>query len=537
VRRATVLLACAALLVAGCGSDGADAAADATPSAPPAPATTCAAVAVQVVDTLQRYVDGFADVTPEALAARAGTADTDLREATTDLRARASELGCAPADLAELVRAELPRLTGGASVQDAIVATFRADPLGTVDPADPRPVEVTVTTAEELVSAVSLAGTGSTIRVASGTVELTAPLVARRGVSIIGTGTGTTTIRSTAPGAAVLVATDGDLTLSDLTLVHDGPGASVLVVTGGGYVLERLAVTGGRVDADGGGGFGVVLAPQPTPLRSAGTKQEVRDLVVSDNQGGGLLAAGAAQPRVSGVQVSGSSGCGLCWVDEAGGSLSSSTVTGTDVGLRVDGAADPTVADVRVEGTRTGLGLTGQGAPRLDRLTLTGNVVGAQIVGSGRSTLADVVVTGSADVGIRVADRSRAAVLRPGVDGVTPVGIVVSDQAAPRIIGGQLSTTGEVGLLWAGQASGSASDLVVRGPRVGVQLGESASPSVSRLDVAATREAALLAAGSSTGTVLTLVCGPGTGERVGLVDTTTVSIVDSPTCTVVDQRG
>lgn len=534
-RRALLPALAAAALLAGCQAGPA-------PSTAPAPdgstpAATCAELAAQIVDAVQDYVDTFAQVDAAGLPAAAGAQQGALATSTADLRSRGAELGCERDDLADLVRAELDRLVGGTPVQDALVATFRADPLGTYDPSDPAPVTITVATAEELVVVLALAGSGSTITLAAGTYAVDVPLIALRPITLRGAGTRSTVLQSTAGGGAFIASSDGDVRLQDLSVVHDGDApASVVLVTAGGYAFERVRISGGVADADGVGGFGAVLRPERNPLTSRGTTQTLTDVTFADNAGGGLVVAGSAQPTVRGAAVSGATGCGLCWLEDGGGRVVDSTVTGMSVGLRVDDGAAPRVSGLTVDGPLVGLALTGSGATEVRDSLFTGNSTGLEIGGTGRAVIQDVEVAASVDVGVRVSSRARPLLGGLVVVGPATAGLAVVQDAAPEIQGGTVTTTGEVGAIWAERAAGTARGLTVHGARLGFQLADDAAPGLQDLSAEDTGAASLLAGGRSGGTVAHLTCATGTTGIVALVDQTTVRLSDSVGCEVVDER-
>lgn len=529
---ATLVLAATVTAVAACGSNPA-------PTATPAgtPAASCEELAARVVDAVQDYVDGFADVDAGGLPSATDARQADLTSTTTALRERGTELDCDRDELGELVRAELDRLKGGTPVQDALVATFRADPLGTVDPSDAGPLRVTVSTAADLVAALTVAGSGSVITLAAGQYAVDVPLVALRPMTLRGPDVGTATIASTAPGAAVVISADGDVRMEDLEVVHEGDAAaSVVLVAAGGYVLDGVRVAGGVAQDGGAGGFGIILRPERNPLTGGGTSQELLDVTVEDNAGGGVVIGGSASPTLDGALVTGQGGCGICWVEDGGGSVRDTTVSGVDVGLRMDDAAEPRISDVQVDGARAGLAHTGTGAPQVRDTTVTGSATGAQVTGTGRLQLLRVHLVASTDVGIRVAGRARPSIRDVEVVGAATVGIAVVEDARPEIVGGTVTTTGEVGAIWAERAGGTAQGLTLGGPRLGLQLADQAAPRLEGVTVEEATTLALLANGASAGEVVELGCAAGPGGLVALAEATQVSVTDSPTCEVVDER-
>lgn len=505
----------------------------------PTTASTCTELAARIVDALQAYVDSFADVRAGELSGAVSARQADFLSTTQKLRERGTALGCDPAQLADQVRAELTRLKGGTPVQDAVADTFRADPLGSTDPSDPGPSQIRVSTSEELVAAVARAGSGSTITLAAGTYALRTPLVALRPITLAGAGDGsdpalTSTITSTASGATVLAVTTGNLVLTDLAVEHTGSRmASVVIVASGGYRFERVRVAGASAQ-DGAGGFGILLRPSSGALTPTGDARSVTDVRLERNEGGGIVVAGDEQPVLNGIRVSGSSGCGICWVENGGGTVTDVTVDGGRIGLRVDNASSPRVSGARVTGAEVGVALSGTGSPTIADTVVSGDSIGVQATGSGSATLTATQISDAKEIGVRLSGTTRTTLDGVRVTGATKIGIATVGQAASTILGGEVSSTGDVGLVWAEDAVATASDTVIRGARLGIQLSGSASVNLVRL-VSDRSGVALLAGGQTSGTATGLTCGKGTGAAVVLTEKTTLRLVESPSCQPVRQ--
>lgn len=502
----------------------------------PGAAATCADLAAQIVDAVQAYVDSFAGVGAADLGDAVTAQQQEFTLEADRLRKVGEQLGCAPDELAELIRGELGRLTGGTPVQDAVADTFRADPLGTLDPSDPGAGDVVVTSAETLAVALATAGSGTTIRLTAGTYAYASPLVVLRPVTLVGAGDGTaadrpaTTITSRASGATLVVATGGNVELRDLALEHTGrQPASVMVVAGGGYRFERVRLSGG-VAAEGVGGFGLVLRPSSGPLTPTGDARELTEVTASDNEGGGIVVAGAEQPTITRARVSGEAGCGLCWVEQAAGTAVDSATSGLDVGLRVDGGAAPSVSGGRVDGAGVGVALTGSGSPAISGVTVADALIGVQATGAGSAQLSGLVIEDARELGLRLSGTGTTTVSETTVRGRTKVAVATVADARSSITGGRIRTTGDVGLIWGERSSGTASGVVVRGPKLGLQL--SGESRVDVTDVVADRSAAaaVLAGDTSSGTLTRLTCGKKAGAAVVVDKKSTVTLVDSPTC-------
>lgn len=544
-RDVLVRLGILALLATACQGSG-DATAGDAPASPDDgaalavdEASDCPDLAAALVDELQRYVDSFSGVTAEGITEAASARQDELTQTTNAIRERADELDCDTDTMAPLIRTELDRLEGGNPVQDAIAATFRSDPLGRFSPADRPGATLAVSTTDELETALATAGSGSTLQLAGGSFELDRPLVVLRPVTIAGAGAGPsgTTLRSSAAGAAIVLATDGDARLTDLAVAHVGDEpASVLVVASGGYELDGVRIEGARADDTGGGGFGAVLRPQAT-LLPEGSSQRVHDSVFRDNETGGIVVAGEQAPTIADIEVSGSSGCGVCWLESAVGTLTDATIRGTETGLRIEGEAAPTIVRATVEDAETGVAMLGTADPELRDSTLTGNTTGISITGSGSPTIAGSEVVDSAEVGIRLAGTTTAALEGNQVTGDAPAGIAVTEQAEPEISGGDVAVAGEVGILWGGEAAGTARDVTVAGSRVGVQVGDDASPTLTGLRIEDVGDVAVFATGSSRGSLRDLRCDGSDSAIVALLEDTTTEVNDFDGCRLADERG
>jgi hypothetical protein len=352
---------------------------------------------------------------------------------------------------------------------------------------------------------------------------------------LVGAGADETVLRSIAPGAGLLIDADGDVAVSDLTLRHEGTAsASVVIVTAGGFDLQGLTLTGGVSAESGAGGFGLILRSSDNPLRAAGSLQRVTDVRLFDHDGGGIFVGSDATPSIDDVVVEQSGGCGLCFVENAAGTVRSLVVQAVPIGVRVDDEAAPLLSDLSIRDTSIGVALTGTGSPGITQSRVLGARTGFEVVGSGSPRLRDVTVSDSVDIAVRLAEATKASVRGLEINGSTTVGIGVTDNAAPTLTSLTISTSGDVGILWAGDASGSARQLRLVSSRLAIQISDSAAPDVADVVVDAAREAALLASGSSAGQVTRLTCPAGT--PVALLETTTTRVSDSPTCTIADER-
>lgn len=545
--------ACPAIVLLVLGLAGCSASTSRNPTTDPSPSsagpvlgpepllpepTDCAQLATLIVDRLQDWIDGFPATVTSGETTTEGP-DTDLPTLAAELAPLATDLDCDPETMEPLVADELERLTAEGPLQQAAAGTLRADPLGTLDPSDPDPETRTVATGEELVAAAAEVGSGSTIELVAGTLEVDTPVVLMRPVTIRGSGPGDTVVSSSAEDASFVLTADGDVVLEDFSLARTGPEpGSGVVVIGGGYRLARLAISGARATATGAGGFGVVLLPRAGGLVRGGETFELREVAISDSTGGGVVIGGQATPDLVDLDLDGPDelvGCGLCWLDGGAGTVTDATVRGFGIGLRIDARAAPTIVGGTVAGAALGVAATGDGAPVLRRVALTGNDTGIELGGTTTAVLEGLRVEQSNTVGVRMSGGATPQVRDLDVVEDAAVPLAVVDDAAPTIQGGDLSTGGEVAALWGGRAGGKAVGLAVRDARIGVQVGDGSAPDLVDLVAIGVAEVALLATADSAGSLDGLVCDENAHDSVVLVEGTSLEVIDAGGCAVVDQ--
>src|SRR5699024_2689526 len=115
---------------------------------------------------------------------------------------------------------------------------------------------------DDLQDALARAVGGTTIVLPVGIRELPETLVLLDGVVLRGAGSDQTVLRSSAPEAAVLVATGAPVRLEDLAieLVGDEPGSGVLGGPDASLALTGVRISGATVGEAGEGGAGVLLS-------------------------------------------------------------------------------------------------------------------------------------------------------------------------------------------------------------------------------------------------------------------------------------
>lgn len=358
-RRAIAGAGASVIIAASCGSASDDATAarsttTATTSRSPTveEAEDCASLAIATVAALQEYVDTFEGVRADMLGTYAERGQADLAATSAALRARIDQLGCTRAQLADHLGDELPSLTGTGPVAEGVAATFRAGFLGTEDPSDRPAVTVEVRNATELSTAVATAGSGSTIRLAGGSYELDRTLLLFRPLTLDGSGANVEIV-SAVEGATVLSMVDGVVTMRDLAVRHSGDAqASVVVVRSGQLRLDGVEITGGQPTDDLEGGYGLLLRTTETDDRTT-----IVDSVVRDNPGGGIVVGGTSAPTMRGLTIEDNGVCGVCWVEDSGGTLEDAVVRGHVLGVQAAEDASPTIRSVSIERSSTAAAL------------------------------------------------------------------------------------------------------------------------------------------------------------------------------------
>ena len=518
-------------------------AADASPTASPSPtpagprpaeamadATSCAELAALLVDGLQDHVDAYATTAPEGIAQVSVARAALLEEVATGAGDAAVRLGCTGTEYRDLVATELDRLEATSGVQRAVAGTFVSGLLGGDDPSDPGPSTIQVATVAELEAAVIGAGSGSTIEVAAGDYELERSLVVLRPLTLVGAGAESTTLTSSATGAAAVIGTTGTVTITGVTIGATAPGASVVAVTRGGLDLDAVTILGATRDDGGAGGFGLVLAPDDTV---ATRRHAVTASTFRDNGGGAILVDGAITPRFADIDVVATTGCGICWIGAAGGVLEDARIEGGDAGLRVEGDAAPAIRDTMITDATTGLVVLGASRPVVTDTTIASAEAAAEIGGASVPELQRVTMTGSADVGLRMAGTSAATVVDVTITGTGAGGIGVLEAASPTITGGTVDLEGEVGVLFSGTAGGTIEGTRITGPRIGLQVGGQANATVTGVTATGVQDAAFLVVDDAATTMSGLVCDDDDTGIVGLQTTGDHDVRDVD-CRIVD---
>lgn len=484
--RPCLALVIALLLVAtGCTTAGPTPEELAASEAEERRAASCDELATEIADVLQGYVDGFAPATEDEELVPQLPDDAALQEAIASFRQRRDRLDCDPRAFQAALHRAVDGVQGSGPLGRAVVAEVRDLVVAMPGPA----ATVTVEPGDDVAAAVHGAGPGAVVRLAAGRHELDEPLVTLRATSLVGEGSGRTTLVAGAAGSVLLHLGAVPLSLEGVALVHEGDeAASVVVVASGGYRLEDVELRGGVADDGRSAGWGLVLGGGDQELGAA-DDEVLQDVTVADNEAGGIVAVDRA-PEVAGLTATGNGGCGVCYLGAAGGSVTGGTLSSNLTGVSVAGTATPALVDVTItDNSELGVLVEGTTAPTIEGATITAN---------------------------------------------GPVGIAVTGDASVTVRGGTVTGHGEAGLLAEGDSTASFTGVGVDNSTLGVLVREGAAVAVVAVVITDVADASMVFAGRSSGTVEGGSCAAGV-PHVVLLDATTVE-VGATSCEVLDQR-
>ncbi|WP_137844708.1 right-handed parallel beta-helix repeat-containing protein [Microbacterium sp. 2FI] len=392
----------------------------ASPEASPSPsplstaelAAQCADAAAGIVDAVEAVVAEYEEpaVSPTATPEPAPTQSADtLADAVEAARLRRDELGCDPEAFAATLEAGLAAVAPGTPIAEAIWRRASASILGTLRT---EAGEWILTAEEDIRDAVARAAEGTTIVLPEGIIELDSTVVLLQGVTFRGAGRDATTIRSTAPEAALIVATASLVGLEDLTLELAGadPASGLVAGPSASVALKGVRVTGAKAGEAGLGGAGVYLSAEGDEGSGRGTTLEITASVFDRNGWAGVAVAGGHRVSIEESAFTGNGEVGILFLDSSSGSVSASTFADNTVGLAATGAATPTWLSSTVTGGSVGLQMDAAAAPIVDGIRISGSGSAAVIYGG--------------ESGGSIANTSCEDV---------PFGIVVSDAAAPTL--------------------------------------------------------------------------------------------------------
>ena len=473
------LLAVLILVAAACtgSTDPVDSSTTSTLSPFDVLSAACHPPAVAVVDRLQDFVDGFAETSFDEIEGEEipglGAVQVEVQQFITEAQLK----GCSGAALEFYTDAELRRLRGEGPVARAIVAALR----GEEPEAELIAREATARPGNNLAALIEELGEGSSISLAAGVYEIDEVILIGRSLKLVGVGRDDSIIRSTAPGAALLVA-GGQVDLSDLAVERAGaePG-SVIVVTAGSLDLQNVRVTGGRASPDtGADGHGLLLAlgltgDDPEQV----SRVSVTGTVFASNQGAAVAVLGDSAPTLERNEIVDSGFCGICYSGSRGGLARENTIERNGLGVGVSGSASPTLeANVIRENQLGGVRLEGNSSARLVANRILDNLGnGVEVVGNASFNVEENTVGGH-DRGLVIAGFTTGDV-RGNTFEDNEVAILVQDDATPHIADNEILLTGSFGIAYLGAAAGSVTDNNLEGYEIGIRVAESATPDLA----------------------------------------------------------
>ncbi|AEW94679.1 MULTISPECIES: right-handed parallel beta-helix repeat-containing protein [Streptomycetaceae] len=301
------------------------------------------------------------------------------------------------------------------------------------------------------------------------------------------------------PGTVLLAATRGTtLTvpggaprLKDVTIRAAAPGAPAVSVTGGTADLDTCEFTGGHLH----------IAGDAAPT--------LRDCVVRDAPGPGILVEHGARPRATAVRVDGAGGDGLLLRGTAQGAYQDCEFIGcAGSGVRVTEAARPVLRSCRVDGAgEAGIVLTDTaGRPLADDDTAP-DPDDPQGSGSPDSAADGVLlhgceITGTTGPGIAATGSARLTLARAKVTRTTGAGIVLTGQARLRGDHVTVSDAADTGLALGGRAHADVrGGTVTRCRGNGVHLTDDARLTLTDVSVTETAFTALHLSGTAEAVV------------------------------------
>ena len=386
-RRLTPLVALVVVLGAvGCGGD--DDASDQGPSSSTteAPAAVCGDAVDAIVTATERYISGY-EVAREASASDATTeaptstttpaggdeplTEIEFQSALTDADATLRSSGCDPADVRDDLTEGLGSVSAEGPVADAVLRQLTASMTGRLAR---KPEVVQAEPGTDLRDVVAGLPDGSTVELQPGEHRLDASLVLLTGITLRGTGRDATAIVSSAPDAAVLALTDRRVELTGLTIRREGdaPGSAVLGGSAASVVVSNARLTGGKADAEGQGGAGVLMYASGQEAAGRGTTLEVTDTEVADNQAAGIVLTGGHRASIVRAAFRANGQCGVCFLQASDGSVEDSTFDDNGLGVAVTGSSKPTLLRLVVNAGDVGLQAGDQSAPMIREVRVSG---------------------------------------------------------------------------------------------------------------------------------------------------------------------
>ncbi len=320
-----------------------------------------------------------------------GTAQLDpLLAAVTVARDLLTQQKCLQSTFSDELKTGLGNIHPAGAIAKAVLARISATLLGH---GGQNGETKAVWPTQDLTQAVAEVGAGATIELQAGTYRLNESLVLLDGVTIRGVGKGKTILRSTAPDAAIVVATSSRVEFDGLSLMLDStvPASGILTGPNSQLVLTGVRISGAR-SAKGQGGAGVQMSASSDQKALTTTTLQVTGSQFDHNAWAGIALSGGHRVSIESTSFVKNGQCGICFLDASSGSVDKGTFTDNAVGVGVNGTAKPVVVSSTITGGSVGVQVDGSAAPILKDITISGADRAAAIF-SGTSTGALAQVT------------------------------------------------------------------------------------------------------------------------------------------------
>ncbi|MFT5268097.1 MAG: parallel beta-helix repeat protein [Acidimicrobiales bacterium] len=482
-----IILALLLALAACSGSDDLGTAADADP------ASSCEASAQQIVARFDTFLEPYTDLAPEEFLA---SELEDLADFQNDVAQTVVTVAtdpndnCTERDLEDEVALALEQYAGEGTLNQYLVSLVRQGVQ--VERRD-----VIVGPDDDLVAILETLGPGSSITFTEGVFTLDSSILVQGDLVLVGAGRDKTILGSTADTAAIVVLAGGTMVMNDFTVRHIGDlPASVVVAVDSSLELVNMAILGGVVDGEGGGGSGIVLTE--TDQATSVHVVAIDESVISNNGAAGIAVTGAFEPRILNSVIESNVQCGICFFDTAAGQVQSTTLQGNGVGVQASNQTAPElslnmfvdnefaglliedesaaiVIANSFEGAETvAIDVQGTATAVVQRNTIGAHAVGISLRGTSVASVSDNTIT-DADVGILVGGSAVPVVFENLINSSQIAGMLHTESSGGEFVANRIQTQLGAGIVVEGAAEPKHIDVVVDGGLVGVVFREMAA--------------------------------------------------------------
>ncbi len=387
---------------------------------------------------------------------------------------------------------------------------------------------------------------GSTLRLGAGIFLFDETLQVSQSLQIVGNGSDTTTISSSAEeNLLVVVGDDTQLSLEGIAFVHTGDSPADLVVCDGRSLRGvRCSLGGGIASPDG------ELAVGAGIYTLGGCTAELLDCTAEDNAVG-FVVAGAGDSLIRSCTASSNSLHGVVWGTD--GTIEDSEFS--DNGLRGIAIAEDATVEIHnttcCENDDVGIHFAEGATGRVTGSTCNDNGIGVYIEAddvsieassaSGNETVGILFAGGSAgvcrgntcqrnDSGIMTVETADPTIEDNLCSQNEATGIRIQGSSSPEVLDNRLTGNGIFGILCSGQSSATVTDNACTGNDVaGIAVYERASGVVSGNTASENAQAGIHVSGSSTARIHDNTCNDNEGFGI-LCDEESASSVEDNIC-------